>query len=33
MADPRITASHRMVAFDLPWHGKTKPDKGFGAPV
>jgi pimeloyl-ACP methyl ester carboxylesterase len=25
MADPRITASHRMVAFDLPWHGKSPP--------
>jgi hypothetical protein len=33
MADPRITATHRMVAFDLPWHGKTKPNKGFGAPA
>jgi pimeloyl-ACP methyl ester carboxylesterase len=25
MADPRITESHRMVAFDLPWHGKSPP--------
>jgi pimeloyl-ACP methyl ester carboxylesterase len=25
MADERITASHRMVAFDLPWHGKSPP--------
>ncbi len=28
MADPRITASHRMVAFDLPWHGKSPPPVG-----
>jgi pimeloyl-ACP methyl ester carboxylesterase len=25
MADPRITAHHRMVAFDLPWHGRSPP--------
>jgi pimeloyl-ACP methyl ester carboxylesterase len=25
MADPRITASHRMIAFDLPWHGRSPP--------
>jgi pimeloyl-ACP methyl ester carboxylesterase len=28
MADPRIIASHRMVAFDLPWHGKSPPPAG-----
>jgi pimeloyl-ACP methyl ester carboxylesterase len=28
MADPRITATHRMVAFDLPWHGKSPPPAG-----
>lgn len=28
MADERITASHRMVAFDLPWHGKSPPPAG-----
>ncbi len=28
MADPRITASHRLVAFDLPWHGKSPPPAG-----
>ena len=28
MADPRITASHRMIAFDLPWHGKSPPPPG-----
>jgi pimeloyl-ACP methyl ester carboxylesterase len=28
MADPRITAAHRLVAFDLPWHGKSPPPDG-----
>ena len=28
MADPRITAIHRLVAFDLPWHGKSPPPEG-----
>lgn len=28
MADPRITATHRLVAFDLPWHGKSMPPEG-----
>ena len=28
MADPRITAKHRMVALDLPWHGKSPPPSG-----
>ncbi len=28
MADPRIAASHRMIAFDLPWHGKSPPPAG-----
>jgi hypothetical protein len=28
MADPRITADHRLVAFDLPWHGKSMPPEG-----
>jgi pimeloyl-ACP methyl ester carboxylesterase len=28
MADPRITANHRLVAFDLPWHGKSQPPDG-----
>lgn len=28
MADPRITARHRLVAFDLPWHGKSPPPDG-----
>lgn len=25
MGDERITSAHRMVAFDLPWHGKSPP--------
>jgi pimeloyl-ACP methyl ester carboxylesterase len=28
MADPRITAGHRLIAFDLPWHGKSPPPDG-----
>ncbi len=28
MADERITAGHRLVAFDLPWHGKSLPPEG-----
>jgi pimeloyl-ACP methyl ester carboxylesterase len=28
MSDPRITGSHRMVAFDLPWHGRSPPPAG-----
>jgi pimeloyl-ACP methyl ester carboxylesterase len=28
MADRRITGSHRMIAFDLPWHGKSPPPAG-----
>jgi pimeloyl-ACP methyl ester carboxylesterase len=28
MADQRIAASHRMIAFDLPWHGKSPPPPG-----
>jgi len=28
MADPRITAGHRLIAFDLPWHGKSPPPEG-----
>ena len=29
MADPRITAKHRLIAFDLPWHGKSSPPAGW----
>lgn len=28
MADPRITEGHRLVAFDLPFHGKSPPPEG-----
>jgi pimeloyl-ACP methyl ester carboxylesterase len=28
MADRRITDGHRLVAFDLPWHGKSPPPEG-----
>jgi pimeloyl-ACP methyl ester carboxylesterase len=28
MADERITATHRLVAFDLPWHGRSAPTRG-----
>jgi pimeloyl-ACP methyl ester carboxylesterase len=28
MADPRLTARHRLVAFDLPWHGRSTPPAG-----
>ncbi len=28
MADERITRGHRLVSFDLPWHGKSPPPEG-----
>jgi pimeloyl-ACP methyl ester carboxylesterase len=28
MADPRVVSNHRLVAFDLPWHGKSPPPEG-----
>jgi pimeloyl-ACP methyl ester carboxylesterase len=28
MADPSLTEAHRLVAFDLPWHGKSPPPEG-----
>ena len=28
MADARLTDGHRLVAFDLPWHGKSPPPAG-----
>jgi pimeloyl-ACP methyl ester carboxylesterase len=28
MADGRITGTHRLVAFDLPWHGRSAPTPG-----
>jgi len=27
--DPEITSRHRVIAFDLPWHGKSSPPVGF----
>lgn len=27
-ADERITSGHRLVAFDLPWHGRSRPPNG-----
>jgi pimeloyl-ACP methyl ester carboxylesterase len=28
MADSRITNGHRLISFDLPWHGKSPPPEG-----
>lgn len=27
--DPAFTQSHRFLAFDMPWHGKSLPPEGF----
>ena len=27
--DPDVTAKHRVIAFDLPWHGKSSPPVGW----
>ena len=29
MNDARITRSHRVIAFDMPWHGKSSPPSGW----
>lgn len=29
LADPDVTARHRVVAFDLPWHGRSLPPDGW----
>jgi pimeloyl-ACP methyl ester carboxylesterase len=29
MTDPAITDHYRVIAFDLPWHGKSNPPEGF----
>ena len=29
MLDAEITASNRLIAFDMPWHGKSLPPEGF----
>ena len=27
--DPEITKSYRVIAFDMPWHGKSSPPEGW----
>lgn len=29
MNDAKVTAKHRLIAFDMPWHGKSLPPEGF----
>lgn len=29
MNDAEVTKRHRLVAFDMPWHGKSLPPEGF----
>ena len=29
MNDARVTANFRVIAFDMPWHGKTSPPAGW----
>lgn len=29
MNDAGVTAGHRLIAFDMPWHGKSLPPEGF----
>jgi pimeloyl-ACP methyl ester carboxylesterase len=29
MCDPEITSKYRVIAFDMPWHGKSYPPEGF----
>ena len=29
MNDPRILANYRVIAFDMPWHGKSSPPAGW----
>src|SRR5690242_7861631 len=29
MNDASITSKYRVIAFDLPWHGKSSPPQGF----
>ena len=29
LTDPEITETYRVLAFDLPWHGKSNPPAGF----
>ena len=29
MLDPEITQHFRVIAFDMPWHGKSFPPRGY----
>lgn len=29
MNDALVTANHRVIAFDMPWHGKSSPPEGW----
>lgn len=29
MNDERVTSNHRVIAFDMPWHGKSSPPVGW----
>ena len=29
MNDPAVTSENRLIAFDMPWHGKSLPPEGF----
>src|SRR3712207_4596662 len=29
LADAEVTARHRVVSFDLPWHGRSLPPEGW----
>jgi pimeloyl-ACP methyl ester carboxylesterase len=29
MNDARVTANFRVIAFDMPWHGKSSPPSGW----
>ena len=29
MNDTRVTSRHRVIAFDMPWHGKSSPPAGW----
>ena len=29
MNDERVTTKHRVIAFDMPWHGKSSPPAGW----
>ena len=31
MNDREVTATNRLIAFDMPWHGKSLPPEGFQA--